>query len=112
MPVRPDICTLNTVSYGSQLLNPLMARKPLPWLKLTEAPPRRLVTFVTWYPLSRSRTEVPEGFVTTCTYCVFGSVLLIVVYPYPPLPKSPAGMPPYMKPPPSTPCTDSQIGPM
>src|SRR5438477_6082379 len=104
MPTRPDIVTLNTVSNWSQL-PPLMVRNPLLWLKLTDAPPRRLVTFDTWYPESRSRTALPDdGFVVTCTYWVFGSVLLIVVYPYAPLPKLPPGMPPYMNPPPSTPC--------
>src|SRR5436305_6456581 len=96
-----------------------MVRKPLPWLKFTDAPPRRLVTPVTWYPASRTRTALPaDGFVTTCTYCTLSlmvalpwlsSTLVIVQYPYAPLPRLPPGMPPYMNPPPSTRCTELQI---
>ena len=90
-----------------------MVRKPLAWLKLTDAPPRMFTTPDTVYPPSRTFTVLPDdGLVTTWTYCRFSFPFVTVVYPYAPLPKLPPGMPPYMYPPPSTPCTDSQICPM
>jgi hypothetical protein len=59
-----------------------------------------LVTLVATYPLSRNRNVLPDGGVTTWMYCVFGLLLLIVVYPKAPLFQAPPGIPPYMNPPP------------
>ncbi len=110
IPVRPAARTLNTVSYWSQPDSPDRVRYPLPWLNGIAAPVRRFVTEVMTYPLSRNRNVLPDGGVMTWMYWVFGSVLLIVVYPYAPLFHAPPGIPPYMYPPPSSPLMDSQIG--
>src|SRR5436190_7195466 len=108
MPTRPLVCTLNTVSNWSQPVL-LIVSTPLAWLKLRAAPVRRSVTWLTLYPLSRTRSTLVLGLSMTWMYCKFGLVLLIVVAPCAPSLKNPPGIPPYMYPPPSVPPSDSQI---
>src|SRR6266511_806211 len=117
IPTRPVVVTLNTVSNGSKPDRPVSVRNPLPWLKLTAAPVRRLVTLDTTYPLSRTRTVPLVGGSTTWMYCSLGSTLrrspstcLTVVNPYAPLPNEPPLRPPYMYPPPWVLSSALQIG--
>ncbi len=65
MPSRPALTTLKTVSYWSQLEMPLSVSQPPLWVKFTAAPVRRLVTLAILYALSRSRSVLPLGRVTT-----------------------------------------------
>src|SRR5256885_7611020 len=108
MPVRPLVSTLNTVSYGSQLVTPLIVRYSAFWVNPNSWQVRTSVTFFTTYPLSRNVSEVPAvGLSMACTYWRVGSVLLIVANPYAPSFQAPGSRPPYMYPPPSTPWIDS-----
>src|SRR5689334_22900866 len=86
-----------------------MDRYPPDWVNRIRSPVRRSVTLVIRYPLSRTRTRLVLGLVTTCRYWVFAPGLTVTT-PCAPSFQKPGCMPPYMYPPPSTPYSDSRIG--
>src|SRR4051812_16744154 len=101
IPRPPEGVTWNTGSNRSQDGVPVRVRVPPLWLNETEAPVRKFVTDVTLYPLSRNRSVLVLGLVTTWMNCRFGLLLLIVVTPCAPSFQKPGLRPPNRYPPPS-----------
>src|SRR5262249_18472292 len=109
IPCRPAVFTWNTVSNGSHDEIPVRVRVPPLWVNETAAPVRKLVTEETLYPLSRNRSVLVLGLVTTWMNCRLGLVLLIVVTPWLPSFQKPGFRPPNMYPPPSVPLMEPKI---